>query len=270
MNQISDMKTLLQPAPPIPDTQSEGDERHIAIQRVGVKDVRYPLQIRVQGKTAYTVAQWDLDVALPAEKKGTHMSRFVVWLDALNTPMGRLEMSDGLARMLGALHASEGRIEARFPFFIRKRAPVSGQESLLEYQGKWIAECRAGVTRIHAEVTVPVQSLCPCSKEISDYGAHNQRSHVTICAELLDEMEWTELVRFAEDSASSELWSLLKRADEKWLTEHAYENPKFVEDLIRDVALRLNADARVGRYTVDVENFESIHAHSAYARVQRG
>ena len=161
MNQISDMKTLLQSAPPIPDTKGERDERHIAIQRVGVKDVRYPLQIRVQGKTAHTVAQWDLDVALPAEKKGTHMSRFVVWLDALNTPMGRLEMSDGLARMLEALHASEGRIEARFPFFIRKRTPVSGQESLLEYQGKWIAECRAGVTRISAEVTVPVQSLCP-------------------------------------------------------------------------------------------------------------
>ena len=270
MNKPIDMKTALQSALPIPDTQSERDERHIAIQRVGVKDVRYPLQIRVQGKTAHTVAQWDLDVALPAEKKGTHMSRFVVWLDGLNAPMGLTEMRDGLARMLEALHATEGRIEARFPFFIRKRAPVSGQESLLEYQGKWIAECRGGVTRIHAEVVVPVKSLCPCSKEISDYGAHNQRSHVTICVELLADMEWTELVRFAEDSASSELWPLLKRADEKWVTEHAYENPKFVEDLIRDVALRLNSDARVGSYTVDVENFESIHAHSAYARIESG
>ena len=274
MNQLTDVKSALQSslqtAVPIPDTQSERDERHIAIQRVGVKDVRYPLQIMVQGKTAHTVAQWDLDVALPAEKKGTHMSRFVVWLDALNVPMGCSEMRHGLTRMLEALHATEGRIEARFPFFIRKRAPVSGQESLLEYQGKWIAECRSGATRVHAEVTVPVKSLCPCSKEISDYGAHNQRSHVTINVELLADVEWTELVRFAEDSASSELWSLLKRADEKWVTEHAYENPKFVEDLIRDVALRLNADARVGRYTVDVENFESIHAHSAYARIERG
>jgi len=116
---------------------------------------------------------------------------------------------------------------------------------------------------------VPVKSLCPCSKEISDYGAHNQRSHVTIRAELLQDVAWAELVRFAEDSASSEIWPMLKRADEKWVTEHAYENPKFVEDLVRDVALLLNADKRIGRYSVDVENFESIHNHSAYARIER-
>ena len=122
---------------------------------------------------------------------------------------------------------------------------------------------------VWAEAVVPVKSLCPCSKEISDYGAHNQRSHVTLRVELLDELPWTELVRFAEDSASCEIWPMLKRADEKWVTERAYENPKFVEDLVRDVALRLNADPRVGRYSVDVENFESIHAHSAYARIER-
>jgi len=174
--------------------------------------------------------------------------------------------------MLDKLHASEGRIEAEFPYFLRKRAPVSGVESLLEYQGRWIAEGRTGATTVWAEVVVPVKSLCPCSKEISDYGAHNQRSHVTIRVELLEltqELSWFELVRFAEDSASSELWPMLKRADEKWVTERAYENPKFVEDLVRDVALRLNADARIGRYSVDVENFESIHAHSAYARIER-
>ena len=171
--------------------------------------------------------------------------------------------------MLDKLHATEGRIEARFPFFLRKRAPVSGVESLLEYQGRWIAEARAGQAAVWAEVVVPVKSLCPCSKEISDYGAHNQRSHVTIRVELKQDIEWTELVRFAEDSASSEIWPMLKRADEKWVTERAYENPKFVEDLVRDVALRLNADARIGRYSVDVENFESIHAHSAYARIER-
>ncbi|MEO6033465.1 MAG: GTP cyclohydrolase, FolE2/MptA family, partial [Burkholderiaceae bacterium] len=160
--------------------------------------------------------------------------------------------------------------EASFPFFLRKRAPVSGVQSLLEYQGRCIGEARHGQVAVWAEVVVPVKSLCPCSKEISDYGAHNQRSHVTIRVELGgDEIPWPELVRFAEDSASSELWSMLKRADEKWVTEHAYENPKFVEDLVRDVALRLNADARVGRYSVDVENFESIHAHSAYARIER-
>ena len=254
-----------------PDTQSERDQRHLAIQRVGVKDVRYPLELRIGAAVWPTVAQWDLDVALPAEQKGTHMSRFVAWLDALDGPLDAAGLRIRAADMLQRLHARQGRIEARFPFFIRKRAPVSGVQSLLEYQGRWIAEASAERVEIWAEVTVPVKSLCPCSKEISDYGAHNQRSHVTIRVELAgDEIGWQELVRFAEDSASSELWPMLKRADEKWVTERAYENPKFVEDLVRDVALRLNADSRVGRYSVDVENFESIHAHSAYARIERG
>jgi GTP cyclohydrolase I len=171
--------------------------------------------------------------------------------------------------MLALLGADAGRIEASFPFFLRKRAPVSGVESLLEYQGRLIAETRDGASTVWVEVVVPVKSLCPCSKEISDYGAHNQRSHVTIRVEALAEVSWRELVRFAEDSASAEIWSSLKRADEKWITERAYENPKFVEDMVRDVALRLNADARIGRYSVDVENFESIHAHSAVARIER-
>ena len=263
----------------IPDTQSERDHRHLAIQRVGVKDVRYPLQLRIGAAVAPTVAMWDLDVALPAEAKGTHMSRFVAWLDALDAPLDAAALRSGLALMLARLNATEGRIDARFPFFLRKRAPVSGVQSLLEYQGRWIAETRGRIgtaddkavtTTVWAEVVVPVKSLCPCSKEISDYGAHNQRSHVTIRVELVDdEIGWPELVRFAEDAASSEIWPMLKRADEKWITERAYENPKFVEDMVRDVALRLNADARVGRYRVDVENFESIHAHSAYARIER-
>ena len=254
----------------IPDTQSARDDRHLAIQRVGIKSVRYPLQLRIGNAVLPTVAEWDLDVALPAEQKGTHMSRFVAWLDALDAPLDAGTLRTQLALMLDRLHASDGRVEARFPFFLRKRAPVSGVESLLEYQGAWIAEARAGVHTVFAQVTVPVKSLCPCSKEISDYGAHNQRSHVTIRVELLNEdIAWSELVRFAEDSASSEIWPMLKRADEKWVTERAYENPKFVEDMVRDVALRLNVDARVGRYSIDVENFESIHAHSAYARIER-
>jgi GTP cyclohydrolase I len=261
----------------IPDTQAARDERQLVIQRVGIKDVRYPVTIRIGKGVLATVAQWDLDVALPAEQKGTHMSRFVEWLDALDAPLDAPALRVQLRSMLEQLNAREGRIEARFPFFLRKRAPVSGVESLLEYQGRWIAEARraaraaaeAVTTTIWAEVNVPVKSLCPCSKEISDYGAHNQRSHVTIRVELLAEIDWPELVRFAEDAASSEIWPLLKRADEKWVTERAYENPKFVEDLVRDIALRLNADARVGRYSVDVENFESIHAHSAYARIER-
>lgn len=254
----------------IPDTQSARDERHLVIQRVGIKDVRYPLQLRVAGAVQSTAALWALDVALPAEQKGTHMSRFVAWLDALDVPLDAASLRERHAQMLDKLQAAEGRIEAAFSFFLRKRAPVSGLASLLDYQGRWIAETRGGTTAVWAEVGVPVKSLCPCSKEISDYGAHNQRSLVTIRVELLRPVEWHELVRFAEDSASSELWPMLKRADEKWVTERAYENPKFVEDLVRDVALRLNADPRIGRYSVDVENFESIHNHSAYARIERG
>jgi len=253
----------------IPDIQSAPDDRHLAIQRVGVKDVRYPLQLNVAGGVQSTAALWSLDVALPADKKGTHMSRFVAWLDALDAPVDAAMLRCRHAAMLDKLGADEGRIEAAFSFFLRKRAPVSGVQSLLDYQGRWIAETRAGVTSIWAEVAVPVKSLCPCSKEISDYGAHNQRSLVTIRVEVQDTLPWEQLVRFAEDAASCEIWPLLKRADEKWVTERAYENPKFVEDLVRDVALALNADARVGRYSVDVENFESIHNHSAYARIER-
>jgi GTP cyclohydrolase I len=255
----------------IPDTQSGRDERHLAIQHVGVRGLRYPLQLRIGKAVLPTVALWSLDVALPAEQKGTHMSRFVAWLDALAGPVDGDALRAQAGRMLELLHAGEGRIEASFPFFLRKRAPVSGVESLLEYQGRWIAEARranAGTT-LWAEVVVPVKSLCPCSKEISDYGAHNQRSLVTIRVEMLAEIAWTELVRFAEDSASSEIWPMLKRADEKWVTERAYENPKFVEDVVRDVALRLAADVRIGRYSVDVENLESIHNHSAFARIER-
>ena len=279
----------------IPDTQSARDDRHLAIQRVGVRGVRYPIQLRIEGAIVPTVADWSLDVALSAEQKGTHMSRFVAWLDAIDDPLDAATLRREGARMIALLGADAGRIEASFPFFLRKRAPVSGVESLLEYQGRLVAEvrdepstlpavaaARVGAdglgaaapaadtaTTVWIEVVVPVKSLCPCSKEISDYGAHNQRSHVTIRVEALGDLSWLELVRFAEDSASAEIWSSLKRADEKWITERAYENPKFVEDMVRDVALKLNADSRIGRYTVDVENFESIHAHSAIARIER-
>jgi GTP cyclohydrolase I len=267
MKSMSHLKDALH----IPDTQSARDERHLAIQHVGIKSLRYPLQLRIGKAVQATVALWSLDVALPAEQKGTHMSRFVAWLDALDEPMDADGLRGHAGVMLERLHASQGQIDASFPFFLRKRAPVSGIESLLEYQGRWIAEARSAQaqTTLWTEVVVPVKSLCPCSKEIADYGAHNQRSHVTIRVETLGDLAWTELVRFAEDSASSELWPMLKRADEKWVTERAYENPKFVEDLVRDVALRLGAEPRIGRFSVEVENFESIHNHSAFARIER-
>jgi GTP cyclohydrolase I len=263
------LMTNLTDALHIPDTQSARDERHLIIQRVGVKDVRYPMQLRVAGAVQSTTALWSLDVALPAEKKGTHMSRFVAWLDALDVPLDAAEFTRRHGQMLALLDATDGRTEAAFSFFLRKRAPVSGLASLLDYQGRWVAETRGGTTTQWMQVQVPVKSLCPCSKEISDYGAHNQRSLVGVRIEALQPVEWQELVRFAEDSASCEIWPMLKRSDEKWVTERAYENPKFVEDLVRDVALRLNADARIGRYRVDVENFESIHNHSAYALIER-
>ena len=189
----------------IPDTQSEHDDRHLAIQRVGVKHVRYPLKLVVAGAEQATAASWDLDVALPADQKGTHMSRFVAWLDQLSGTLDLARLRSAFDDMLDRLNAQEGRVEATFTFFIRKRAPVSGLASLLDYQGRWIAERRSGVNSVWAEVAVPVKSLCPCSKEISDYGAHNQRSCVTLRVELKAPVEWHELVRFAEDNASCEL-----------------------------------------------------------------
>ena len=254
----------------IPDTQSESDARHLLIHRVGIKDIRYPFQLRIGASAQSTIGQWDLDVMLPADKKGTHMSRFVAWLGTLHTPLDAQTVRQAIGEMLTLLNATQGRIEVRFPFFLPKKAPVSGVESLLEYQGSWIAEQGPqGSAEVWAQAVVPVKSLCPCSKEISEFGAHNQRSHVTLRVELLKDLDWPILVRFAENAASSEIWPMLKRIDEKWVTERAYQNPKFVEDLVRDIALELNADYRVGRYSVMVENFESIHAHSAFAQIIR-
>jgi GTP cyclohydrolase I len=262
----------------IPDPQATRDHRRLAIQRVGVKGVRWPASLSVAGAEQATIATWALDVALPAEAKGTHMSRFVAWLDTADEEAGGAldvpAFTRRHAQMLERLEATEGRAEARFTFFVRKRAPVSGVASLLDYEAALVAETRGGRTVVEVEVGVPVKTLCPCSKEISEQGAHNQRSRVTIRAALHDPLAapvpWHELVRFAEDEASCELWPLLKRADEKWVTERAYDRPKFVEDLVRDVALRVQADARIGRCVVEVENFESIHNHSAYARIERG
>jgi GTP cyclohydrolase I len=171
--------------------------------------------------------------------------------------------------MLAKLEAQAGRIEVTFPYFVMKTAPVSGVESLMDYEVTLTGELRDGTMRLSLKVLVPVTSLCPCSKKISQYGAHNQRSHVTIAAELAGELPVEDLIRIAEEEASCELWGLLKRPDEKFVTERAYENPKFVEDLVRDVATRLNADERVLAYTLEAENFESIHNHSAYAVIER-
>jgi GTP cyclohydrolase I len=208
-------------------------------------------------------------VHLPADQKGTHMSRFVALLEEHREPLDQSALRMLLASMLAKLEAHSGRIEVTLPYFVMKTAPVSGVQSLLDYEATFIAEKRDGQTHMSMKVLVPVTSLCPCSKKISQYGAHNQRSHVTILAQLAGEVAVEELIRIAEEEASCELWGLLKRPDEKFVTERAYENPKFVEDLVRDVATRLNADERIVAYVLEAENFESIHNHSAYAVIER-
>lgn len=260
----------MNPAFVMPDVQSTPDTRQIPIQRVGVKAVRHPLTVRTQsGDAQPTVGTWNLDVHLPADQKGTHMSRFVALLEENKAPLEPATFRTMLAAMLQQLEAEAGRIEVSFPYFVNKTAPVSGVQSLLDYEVTLTGETRNGETRLFLKVLVPVTSLCPCSKKISQYGAHNQRSHVTINAELAGEVAVEDLIRIAEEEASCELWGLLKRPDEKFVTERAYENPKFVEDLVRDVAQRLNADERIVAYVLEAENFESIHNHSAYAVIER-
>ncbi len=253
----------------LPDVQATPDQRQLAIQKVGVKGLRYPLALAAaNGAVQHTVAELTMAVGLAPEVKGTHMSRFV---EILERPRGALQAADLpalLQEMLGHLKAESGSIDLAFPYFIAKAAPVSGVSSLLDYDVRLQVEQQPGAPiRTTLAVTAPVTSLCPCSKKISEYGAHNQRSHITISAELRQPMAVEELVRLAEEEASCEVFGLLKRPDEKWVTERAYDNPKFVEDLVRDIALRLMAEPRIGRWSVASENFESIHNHSAYAEL---
>lgn len=259
----------INPAFVMPDVQSSLDTRQIPIQRVGVRGVRYPLTLRTAHGVHPTVGTFNLDVHLPADQKGTHMSRFVALLEDEREPLDLASFRALLDKMLQRLEADAGRIEVSFPYFINKVAPVSGVASLMDYEVTLIGEVRDGVTRVWLKALVPVTSLCPCSKKISQYGAHNQRSHITMCVELAADLPIEALVRMAEEEASCELWGLLKRPDEKYVTERAYENPKFVEDLVRDIAMRLNADERIVAYVLEAENFESIHNHSAYAVIER-
>ena len=251
------------------DVQGRADARRLPINRVGIKDIRHP--VRVKDRSAgeqHTIATFNMYVSLPHNFKGTHMSRFVEILH------GEREISVEsfgamLEKMTSRLEADTGHIEMSFPFFVMKKAPVSGVESLMDYHASLVGERRDGKTAMWVRVVVPVTSLCPCSKKISDYGAHNQRSHVTIKAKLRSHLWIEEIIGIAESEASSELYGILKRPDEKYVTERAYDNPKFVEDMVRDVAARLNADDRIAAYTVESENFESIHNHSAYALIER-
>jgi len=254
----------------IPDVQSAADSRKLAIDQVGIKAIRHPVKIMERaGGVQHTIANFNMYVGLPHHFKGTHMSRFVEILSAHERELTVESFQVMLKEMVRRLEAEEGRIEMAFPYFIEKKAPVSLVKSLMDYEVTFIGEIRKGRHHFAMKVLVPVTSLCPCSKKISEYGAHNQRSHVTVKVHTSKFVWIEEIVDLVEKQASSELYGLLKRPDEKFVTERAYDNPKFVEDMVRDVAAVLNLDERIAAYTVESENFESIHNHSAYALIER-
>jgi GTP cyclohydrolase I len=254
----------------IEDVQARHDTRQLAIDKVGIKSIRHPIKVADKSEgVQHTVAVFNMYVHLPHNFKGTHMSRFVEILNGYEREISVENFETMLREMVVRLEAESGHVEMSFPYFINKKAPISGVQSLLDYEVTFIGEIHQGQYRQTMKVIVPVTSLCPCSKKISDYGAHNQRSHVTVTART-NEMVWIEdIVRMVEDQASCELFGLLKRPDEKYVTERAYDNPKFVEDMVRDVAAVFNADPRIDAYIVESENFESIHNHSAYALIEK-
>lgn len=268
------MTTLTAPEAPAPtgieDVQGRADHRQIAINRVGIKNLYHPVRVADRsGGEQSTVASFNMYVFLPHHFKGTHMSRFVEILNEHERELSVASFRQMLADMVTRLDSEAGHIEMSFPYFVMKRAPVSGVQSLMDYRATLIGEIKDGRALSWIRVVVPVTSLCPCSKKISDYGAHNQRSHVTITARTEAHVWIEDLIDVAEQEASCEVYGILKRPDEKYVTERAYDNPKFVEDMVRDMAVRLNADERIRAYVIEAENFESIHNHSAYAQIER-
>lgn len=253
----------------IPDVQSSQDKRKIAINKVGIKDIRHPVQVKDRsGQVQHTVANFNMYVDLPHHFKGTHMSRFVEILNSHEQEITVQSLRTMLSEITERLDAENGHIEMSFTYFVNKAAPVSGVKSLLDYEVTFYGERVNGKNTVSVKVVVPVTSLCPCSKKISEYGAHNQRSHVTVNVKTEDFIWIEDIIDIVEQEASCELYGLLKRPDEKHVTERAYDNPKFVEDMVRDVAARLNEDDRVLSYVLESENFESIHNHSAYALIE--
>ena len=251
----------------IEDVQGSIDTRNIAINQVGIKGIKHPIAFSDRSGVQHTVAEFNMFVSLSPEFKGTHMSRFV---DILNSQTNAISIESFkmlLVQMGEKLEAESGRVEVTFPWFVTKTAPVSGVKSTIDYQVTLTGEVHEEAASVTIGVLVPVTSLCPCSKKISEYGAHNQRSHVIMNVKANDSIYVEELIDIAEAQASAELYGMLKRVDEKYITERAYDNPKFVEDMVRDVAACLNQDERVVEYRVSVENFESIHNHSAYAEI---
>ena len=254
----------------IEDVQARADSRQLPINKVGIKDVYHPVRVKDRSSgEQHTIANFNMYVALPHNFKGTHMSRFVEVLHGNEREISVESFRNILVEMTEKLDAESGHIEMDFPYFVMKKAPASGVESLMNYQASLIGELHDGKPELWLKVVVAATSLCPCSKSISQYGAHNQRSHITIKARVEGHMWLEELIDIAESEASCEVYGILKRADEKYVTERAYDNPKFVEDIVRDVAVRLNKEERVRAYVVEAENFESIHNHSAYALIEK-
>ncbi len=263
-------RTPKQPAPGLHDMQSQRDHRELRIDKVGVRDLRFPIQVRDKANSIQnTVATIGMFVDLPKEFKGTHMSRFVEALNEHGNVIHVENLRDILRSLQKRLHSATSHLEIEFPYFMSKRSPVSRKRSLMDYVARFDAAACGGEIDFVLTVKAHVTTLCPCSKAIAKYGAHNQRGLVTVALRF-KRIVWIEdVVAMIEDSASSELYALLKRQDEKFVTERAYENPVFVEDLVRNVALKLNAHPRVTWYRVEAENFESIHNHSAYACIQK-
>jgi GTP cyclohydrolase I len=250
----------------IEDVQNLPDIRQIAIDKVGIKALRHPVKVKDKtGGAQHTVAIFNMYVHLPQHFKGTHMSRFVEILNANEREISVDSFAHMLSEVASRLEAQSAHIEMTFPYFVNKSAPVSGVKSLLDYEVSFIGAIRDGEHEIKVKVLIPVTSLCPCSKKISAYGAHNQRSHVTVTIAHNSFMWVEDIISLVEAQASAELYGLLKRPDEKYVTERAYDNPKFVEDMVRDIATAFNHESRVKSYIVECENFESIHNHSAYA-----
>lgn len=258
---------------PMPDVQAYADNRRLAIARVGIKRIKAPASVIDRAATAqHTVAEFDMSVFLPDDRKGTHMSRFTQLLnDHRGNAYSVANMATLHQQMLERLDSDAGTLRLEFNYFIEKFAPVTGQPGVMDYPIALQADTADGHTTTTVEVGVPVTTLCPCSKEISRFGAHSQRSLISINAVAADtdSFYWEDLITDAEQQASAQLYSQLKRADEKFVTEQAYENPRFVEDLIRDVATVLNDNPKVSQYSLEVENFESIHNHSAWAKIVR-
>jgi GTP cyclohydrolase I len=253
------------------DKQSEPDHRRLRIDKVGVRGLRFPIQIRDKAHTLQnTIATIGLFVDLPQEFKGTHMSRFIEVLNSHGHIVHVENITDILHAMQAKLKSAVAHLEMEFPFFLVKKAPVSGMESVMDYTARFDANAIGKEIDFILTVKVGVTTLCPCSKAISRFGAHNQRGLVTVQVRSRKAIWIEDLIALVESSGSSELYSLLKRRDEKAVTERAYENPVFVEDLVRNVALKLNAHPDVTWYKVEAENFESIHSHNAYASIEKG